>query len=257
MLTRGNAVAGGAAGIGILCGVLAAVLAGPAGAGKVRVQGQAVLFEANAGEVNTVVVTHIPGNDESTIEIGDSTAPLLAVPPCSKNGPDAVVCTVQQPSFVSLDLGNKDDKASQTFTSTGLSLRMRIFGGLGNDTLSGGFNEDAIDGGPGTDVIEGDDGDDVLTGGSGNDRLRGGRGNDTIDGQLGDDPELRGDAGSDVIHGGPGGDTLIGGAGSDELFGDIGNDSLNGRDGETDALDCGTGNDTVDRDASDTTKRCR
>lgn len=261
MLTRGNTIAGGRAGVGILCGVLAAVLGGPAGAGEVRVQGTVVFFKANVGEANTVVVTHTPGGepgDASTIEIRDSTAPILPISPCTRNGNDAVVCVVQGPTLVSLDLNNKNDRASQTAVSTGFSLRMQISGGLGDDTLSGGFNGDTIDGGPGVDVIEGDDGDDVLTGGSENDRIRGGRGSDNIDGQLGDDPELDGGGGNDVIHGGPGGDTLTGGPGSDQLFGDAGNDTLRSRDGETDALDCGIGNDNVDRDTADSTTRdCR
>jgi hypothetical protein len=262
MSTHGGTVRGRRAGAGVLYGVLAVVIAGPAAAAEVRVEGQAVFYKAKVGEVNTVVVTHRVGSGDpgspgaSTIEIKDSTAPISGFGACHANGPDAVVCQVQQPSFVSLDLGNKDDKASQTVVSSGQSLPMRISGGLGNDTLSGGFNGDTIDGGPGTDVIDGDDGDDVLKGGADNDQIRGGRGKDNIDGELGDDKVLDGGTDNDVIHGGSGDDVLTGGPGSDQLFGDAGKDTLNSRDGETDALDCGIGNDTVDRDSSDTTKQC-
>ena len=260
MLKDRNAVAGRGTGIGVLCGILAAALCAPAAAGEVSLQGQAVFFKAKIGEVNTIVVTHQvtgePG-DPSTVAVKDSTAPIVAISPCTKNGNDTVVCTVQTPSFVSLDLGNKNDRASQTVVSSDQSLPMQISGGLGNDTLSGGFKADTIDGGPDSDVIDGDDGNDILKGGAGNDQIRGGRDADNIDGELGDDPVLDGGAGNDVIHGGPGNDRLTGGAGSDQLFGDPGNDTLSSRDGETDALDCGIGNDTVDRDSGDSTKRCR
>ena len=256
----------------IACAVLLSaasivVFAGAASAAEVRVEGLTVFYKAKTGEVNTVVVTHIPGSGDpgassvSTIQIRDTTAPTTPLSGCTRNGPDGVACRVQVPAEVlprvSLDLGNKDDQASQTTASSQFSLPMDIHGGLGDDTLSGGFNGDTIDGGPGGDTIDGDDGDDVLKGGSGNDRIKGGRGSDRIDGELGDDLELDGGSGDDVIHGGPGNDHLIGGAGKDQLFGDIGKDTLLSRDGEVDALDCGSGDDTVDRDSADSTKHCR
>ena len=184
MLTRGNTIAGGRAGVGILCGVLAAVLGGPAGAGEVRVQGTVVFFKASIGEVNTIVVTHTvsgePG-DPSTVAVKDSTAPIVAISPCTRNG-DTVVCVVQGPTLVSLDLNNKNDRASQTAVSTGFSLRMQISGGLGDDTLSGGFNGDTIDGGPGSDQLFGDAGNDTLRSRDGEtDALDCGIGNDNVD----------------------------------------------------------------------------
>jgi Ca2+-binding RTX toxin-like protein len=200
------------------------------------------------------VVKHIVGTRD-TIHINDSTAPLIPVPPCVRNGADGVTCDVDHVTFVSLDLGNENDKASQALVSADQSLPMKISGGFGDDTLTGGFQADIIDGGPGNDVIDGDDGDDVLTGGAGDDRIQGGRGKDTIDGQLGDDT-LDGGLGDDVIHGSAGADSITGGKGSDKLFGDVGKDTLNSRDGETDALDCGIGKDTVDRDPADTLKHC-
>jgi Ca2+-binding RTX toxin-like protein len=246
--------------VALACGVSAAALGAPAGAGEVRVEGHAVFFKAKLGEVNTVVVTHIAAGFDSpnpdVVRITDSATDPVAIPPCVKNGADTVVCEVQQPSFVSLDLGNKDDTASQTAVASPQSLPMKIFGGLGNDTLNGGFGADTIDGGPGVDTINGDDGDDVITGGAENDIIQGGRGADTIDGQLGNDT-IDGGPGDDVIHGSAGDDTITGGAGSDKLFGDAGGDTLRSRDGEVDTVDCGIGNDTVDRDSNDSTKQCR
>lgn len=238
----------------LLCSVLAAALGGAAGAAEVSVQGHALVYKAKVGEVNTVVVRHIAG-ETSTVQFTDSTAPLVGFNFCHSNGPHVVICEVQDPTFVSLDLGNLNDQVSQTDVSTGQSLPMRISGGLGNDILTGGFGADTIDGGEGTDVIDGSDGDDVITGGAGDDQIKGGRGKDSIDGQIGDDT-IDGGAGDDVIHGGAGSDRITGGAGADKLFGEAGKDILNSRDGETDALDCGIGNDTVDRDPADTIKQC-
>jgi Ca2+-binding RTX toxin-like protein len=236
--------------VALLCGGLA-VLCGPAGAGEVRVQGTAVFFTAKAGEVNTVFVRHIDDN----VQVTDSTTRLFPVAPCTFVNEHEVSCRVENVTSISLDLGNLNDKVSQAEVSTGQSIPMKIFGGLGNDILSGSFQQDTIDGGAGTDVIDGSDGDDVITGGAGDDQTQGGRGSDTIDGQVGDDT-IDGGIGDDVIHGAVGADRITGGPGVDKLFGDAGKDILNSRDGAIDALDCGTGKDTIDRDPNDTLKHC-
>jgi Ca2+-binding RTX toxin-like protein len=236
--------------VALLCGVPVA-LCGPAGAGEVRVQGTAVFFTAKAGEVNTVFVRHI----DDDVQVTDSTTRLFPVAPCAFVNEHEVSCTVENVSFISLDLGNGNDKVSQAEVSSTQSIPMKIFGGLGNDILSGSFQQDTIDGGPGTDVIDGSDGDDVITGGAGDDQILGGRGNDIIDGQVGDDT-IDGGIGDDVIHGAVGADRITGGPGVDKLFGDAGKDILNSRDGAIDALDCGTGKDTIDRDPNDTVKHC-
>ena len=248
--------------VALVCGVLVTVLCVPAGAAEVHREGNGMFFKAKVGEANTVVVTlvspggGVDGPNVDTIRITDSSNPVTAAPPCVRNGDHTVVCEVPHPSFVSLDLGNESDTASQTDVSSGSSLPMKIFGGLGGDTLTGGFAADTIDGGPGVDIIDGNDGNDVITGGAENDQIQGGRGNDTIDGQLGDDT-IDGGLGNDVIHGSTGGDTLTGGKGSDKLFGDAGGDTFHSRDDEKDDIDCGIGNDTVDRDSIDTIKHCR
>jgi Ca2+-binding RTX toxin-like protein len=243
-----------------LCCALLASLAAPAGAADVSIAGHELVYKAKVGEVNQVVVTlvapgGVDGPDHDTIRITDPAANLFAVPPCVRSNSHTVTCDVPRPASVSLDLGNKNDTARQTDVSTGLSLPMKIFGGLGDDTLTGGFADDTIDGGPGADTIDGSDGNDTLTGGAEIDHISGGRGNDTIDGQLGDDT-IDGGPGNDVIHGGAGFDTITGGAGSDQLFGDAGKGVLRSRDGEVDALDCGAGNETLDRDPADTVQHC-
>jgi len=235
-----------------LGGVLAAALCGSAGAAEVRVQGNALFFTAKAGEVNTVLIRHIA----DVIQVTDSTTTrLFPVAPCTFVNEHEVSCTVENVSFISLDLGNGNDKVSQAEPNNGSAIPMKILGGLGNDVLIGGFAQDTIDGGPGTDVIDGGDGDDVLTGGAGDDQIQGGRGKDTIDGQVGDDT-IDGGIGDDVIHGAIGADRITGGTGVDKLFGDAGKDILNSRDGAIDALDCGTGKDTIDRDPNDTLAHC-
>lgn len=236
--------------VALLCGGLAA-LCGPAGAAEVRVQGTAVFFTAKVGEVNTVLVRHI----DDDVQVTDSTANVLAFAPCTRINEHEASCRVENVTSISLDLGNLNDKVSQTDTSTGLSIPMKIFGGLGNDILTGSFQQDTIDGGPGTDVIDGSDGDDIITGGAGDDQIQGGRDSDTIDGQVGDDT-IDGGIGDDVIHGSVGADRITGGSGVDKLFGDAGKDILNSRDGAIDTLDCGTGKDTIDSDPNDILKHC-
>jgi hypothetical protein len=230
-------------------------------AAEVRVQGQAVIYKAKVGEVNRVVVRSIPASGDPSgvliagVEITD-TAPLFGLGGCRPNGPDAVLCEIDNPLFVELDLGNKDDEVRQVEVATPFSVPMRVSGGLGNDLITGGFAADVLDGGAGEDTIDGSDGDDVLHGSAGRDTIRGGRGADRIDGDSGDDLLLDGGGGDDEVRGGLGGDTLTGGPGRDRLFGGAGGDRLNSRDGEVDDLDCGSGNDEVDRDAADTTRSC-
>lgn len=119
----------------------------------------------------------------------------------------------------------------------------RIFGLLGNDTLTGGGGQDNIFGGFGDDNLYGRLNDDQLFGDIGNDRLFGGNGNDKLYAGIGDDDlsgengddNLSGDLGQDNIDGGSGKDQLDGGADDDAVFGGNDNDTLKG----------GTGNDTV------------
>ena len=117
-------------------------------------------------------------------------------------------------------------------------LSARIFGGVGNDTITGSSGDDYIDGGNGADLLSGMKGNDVIFGGVfdiGNDTLKGGVGSDFLVGDEGND-NLDGGAGDDFLDGGDGDDLVSGAAGNDSLKGGIGIDTLVG----------GAGNDTLD-----------
>ena len=102
-----------------------------------------------------------------------------------------------------------------------------IFGGRGNDTIEAGAGDDTVDGGDGRDYISGSKGKDKLAGGAGNDVIYGGNDADTIDGGDGDD-YLEGSKGDDTVSGGKGTDVLSGGFGDDTLKGGDGDDVIYG-----------------------------
>jgi len=197
----------------------------PAVAGTVHVEGSVVVFKAGNNEVNTVSINargsgfnQATGQFVQGFAVSDSSAPISAGPGCQVFTGTAV-CNVSNASFISVDLGDKDDTVSQQEGEPGDAVPMRVKGGAGNDTLTGSS-----------------------------------RGDD-LDGELGDDT-INGGAGNDVLEGGLGVDTITGGAGSDSISGGAGKDVLNARDGEHDTINCGLGRDTVNADASDTKKRC-
>jgi Ca2+-binding RTX toxin-like protein len=198
----------------------------PAEAGVVRVEGTAVVFKAGNNEVNTVVVNpRGSGFDQSTgqfvngFSVSDSTASLFAGPGC-RILTGTAVCDILTASFVSLDLGDKNDQVSQAPEGEpGDAVAMRVNGGLGNDVLKGGPRADILDGGTGNDTLNGDNGNDTLVGNAGDDTIVGGNGTDTIDAGLG-------------------------------------KDNINTQDGQQDSINCGLGRDIVTADAGDTKKRC-
>jgi Ca2+-binding RTX toxin-like protein len=211
--------------------IVAAALAGaalgiprPAAAGVVSVEGSAVIFKAGNNEVNTVVVNArgsaldpATGQQVAGFTVRDSTARIVAGPGC-RAFQGVAVCDILNVSFVSLDLGDRNDRASQE-EQVGDVVPMRVKGGAGDDVLTGG--------------------------------PRG----DNLDGELGDDT-LNGGAGNDVLVGGAGDDTLTGGNGADTVDAGIGRDTINTRDGETDSINCGLGRDVVTADPADTKRRC-
>ena len=115
---------------------------------------------------------------------------------------------------------------ADTFTGRG-DIRIRMYGGGGNDTMYGGSGRDIMLGGAGDDNLFGRNGNDYLDGGGGNDNLNGGNQDDVLLGNVGDDQ-------------------LNGGLGNDSLFGDDGNDVLVSIDGSTgDSVDGGGGFDVI------------
>jgi Ca2+-binding RTX toxin-like protein len=200
------------------------VLPVPASAGVVRVEGTAVVFKAGNNEVNNVSINArgsaldpATGQQVQGFLVSDS-ARIITGPGCRKVGTSAI-CDITNATFISLDLGDKNDSVSQTEREPGDAVAMRVKGGPGSDTLKGGSRGDDLDGELGDDTIDGGPGNDVLTGG----------------------------LGTDTITGGSGADTISAGAGKD---------TIRAQDGERDSINCGLGNDSVTSDLSDTKKRC-
>jgi ELWxxDGT repeat protein len=101
-----------------------------------------------------------------------------------------------------------------------LTVRSRIYGGDGDDSITAGSGMDTIWGDAGDDQISSGRSNDQIWGGEGDDTLSAGAGNDTAGGQNGAD-RVSGGAGNDVVAGGndQGQDWLDGGAGEDVIFG--------------------------------------
>ncbi|HEX8911066.1 MAG TPA: C2 family cysteine protease [Humisphaera sp.] len=158
--------------------------------------------------------------------------------------------------------------------ASNITVRAKLYGGNGNDTLTGGS---------GKDDLRGEAGDDVLDGGLGGDTFNGGLGADTVsyatrtgpvtlnlrdpsetgtpdDGAAGegdiildDNERFQGGAGNDVFigtkaaerfYGNGGNDSISAGGGNDVLFGGDGNDTLDGGEGN-DSVVAGAGNDML------------
>jgi hypothetical protein len=231
-------------------------------AGEVRVVGDAIIFDAGIGEVNTVTIN--PRGrvfDQSTgqlitgLTITDSTTSMLVQLPCRNVAGTALCEDAFAIHRAVITLGNKNDSVKQEFTLGVSPLPMTVEGGLGDDTITGSAVTDHLNGGDGNDVIDGGEGDDVITGGFGDDHLTGGDGNDTIRGNAGKDVIDGGD-GDDDIDGGLGDDQITGGKGKDILKGDAGDDTIDSRDGEVDTVNCGLGRDTLLRGSNDSVSRC-
>jgi Ca2+-binding RTX toxin-like protein len=167
-----------------------------ASAGAVRVEGSVVIFKAGNNEVNNIVINvrgaafnPATGQFVQGFTVNDS-APITAGPGCQKFvGP--VVCDITQASFISLDLGDKNDTLSQQEGGEpGDVVSMRVKGGSGNDTLTGGSLGD---------VLDGELGDDTITGGGGSDSILGGLGKDTINARDGQNDTINCGLGHDVV----------------------------------------------------------
>jgi Ca2+-binding RTX toxin-like protein len=231
-------------------------------AGEVRVVGDAIIFDAGIGEVNTVTINPrgsvfdgSTGQFITGLTITDSTSSLLVQLPCRKVAGTALCQDDSAILRAVINLGNKNDSVKQDVSSGGTPLPMTVEGGLGDDTITGSPVADVLNGGDGNDVIDGGDGEDVISGGFGDDHITGGRGNDTIRGNAGKDVIDGGD-GADDIDGGLGDDRITGGKGKDILKGDAGDDTIDARDGEVDTINCGLGRDTLLRDSNDSFSRC-
>lgn len=231
-------------------------------AGEVRIQGNAIIFDAAIGEVNTVtinprgsVLDPSSGLQIVGVTITDSTASLVVRSPCRKFFGTAVCEDVTTIARAVITLGNKNDSVKEDVSQGGNPLPLFVEGGPGDDTITGSPVADVLNGGDGNDTIDGGDGDDVINGGFGDDVINGGDGDDTIRGNAGKD-QIDGGDGADDIDGGLGDDHITGGKGKDILKGDAGDDTIDARDGEIDTINCGLGRDTLLRDSNDVFSRC-
>ena len=186
--------------------------AGPAQAaatGTVRVlSAKALEYEAAAGKANTLVIS-VSG---STVTVDDSVK-LVAGAGCAAvaGHPTVVTCTLDNPSSMTVTLGDRNDRLSTTS-----ALNLTVYGGPGDDVLTGGAGVDRLHGGAGNDKIFGGDNRNTLYGDAGDDRLEGGPSGDTLLGGTGKDTLLgRGDR--DWLSGGKGNDVSWGGDGDDDL----------------------------------------
>jgi hypothetical protein len=179
----------------------------------------------------------------------------------TKTGTNLVVSGVRTTFAVSkvksvvVNAGGGDD----TVDLTALTVKAKVSGGAGNDSLIGGSGNDTLMGEAGNDTLTGNAGNDSLDGGADVDQVREsanvnfaltnsrltGRGTDTLVGieaalLQGGSSNNRLDAskfsGAVSLLGGAGNDTLIGGTNDDQLYGELGSDSIDG----------GAGFDTVD-----------
>lgn len=239
-----------------MLGLAAAV---PAAGGVVSISGNAIVFEAGADQVNTLLINPNGGGfDPSTgqvvngISINDSTSSLLVQAPC-RVLTGVAVCPSAGIDTAVIHLGNLNDRVSQQ--AGGDVLRMIVEGGFGDDTIIGGAGSDLLDGGAGNDRIDGGAGDDTVNGGLGDDTINGGQNEDHLFGNAGKDV-INGDSGDDEIDGGIGDDSIDGGQGADVIRGDAGGDRVASRDGFIDNINCGLGQDSLTRDANDVVKRC-
>jgi Ca2+-binding RTX toxin-like protein len=200
---------------------------------------------ADVGELNDVTI----GHDGSNHTFTDTSATLIATPPCSQVTPNEVSCPSAPDDRVLAFVGDRDDRVTATTTP----FPAAVCGGLGDDVVLTGSGPDGVFGEEGNDIIRAGDGRDlVMT----EDRCSGPStvppGEDTVDGEAGADI-LQGSAGRDTLSGGPGNDTLLalagddsldGGGDDDELMGFEGDDVLSGGDG-FDSLGGGAGDDSA------------
>jgi hypothetical protein len=183
--------------------ILLLLLAAPAAAGTVAVEGDAVAYTAEPGERNQLIVTTRDGEHR----FRDNESRLGAGPGCRAEGEREAVCPAGR---LTLQLGDLDDTLDlmqppggldggpgKDFVSfggapQGVQVDLRspvyvsvedVFGSAHGDVLIGGAEANSLSGHNGDDRIESGGGDDVLSAGLGRDLLSAGDGNDRVDTQ--------------------------------------------------------------------------
>jgi len=187
------------------------------------------------------------GGDDTITVLEVNRAGLAAISLDGNGGNDLVDASAAVVGSVKLRLnGDAGDDSL-----IGSNFDDRIDGGTGDDSLVGNDGNDSILGGDGSDTVAAGGGDDTVNGGENNDLVSGGDGNDSIFGGL-DNDTLMGDDGDDTLLGQFGDDLLIGGSHADSLEGSSGSDTLHGGGGH-DFLDGGRNNDVIRGQAGDDT----
>ena len=216
-----------------LTALLVLLLAPSAWATTAVVDGGTLRITAEPGEANRIVV--VPEGDR--IRIRDAVR-ISTGNGCSADGGRNVTCRAAGLGSYVVSAGDRNDRIQVART---LTLRGRLLGGSGQDTMIGGGGPDTIDGGGGRDTATYADrtdrvvvdlrgrapdgapgeGDDIV----GTERIVGTAGADAIAGR-GVAEVLEGGPGNDRLTGFGSGDTLIGGPGDDEHHGGDGDDRM-------------------------------
>jgi Ca2+-binding RTX toxin-like protein len=224
---------GRAAGLGLAIGFAALASAASAQAASLSVDGSEVVYNASAGEANSVRamkavgVSPIDGVSRTLVFVQSNVNPSFGAG-CAAATPGIFKCDAGgAPTRFRAYLGNLEDVSGQL--AGGDPIAMDIHGQGGVDTLRGSSVADTIDGGADNDSINGAGGNDTEYGDLGDDSVKGGDGADTLDGGAGDDELFGRDTFDDISDDAV--DKLHGNAGSDKLYSD---DGLK----ETD-IDCG------------------
>ena len=233
--------------------------------------GKTLVYSAPDSERNDIRVDLFNGAlrvEESSSTTINQTQPVAPGPGCFRIRGNVVSCPKTDVTAITLNLGLKDDKATNAVA--GLAVSTEINGSGGSDTLTGGGRGDTLDGGSGSDTLDGGDSKDTLRGGTGADTLTGGDGVDVadygatstrnvvrLDGARNDGADLNRDFSSSAaeegdlvdntieqVIGGSGPDALIGSDRSDNLRG-MGGDDFLSAEGNSDRLDGGLGSDFI------------
>lgn len=223
-------------------GLLVAGVAQADAGGNASVQGSVLVYTANPGFTNNVVITLSNGlytiSDVVAIDPG---------PGCSGGPVTKVTCIASGVTSIKVNSGDLDDNiANQTSTPS------TLWGDAGDDVITGGFGNDILRGGTGADTMSGRAGRDGVT--------YFGVSNTVVadaDNEVGDDGERllpffqeHDTIKSDVedLYGGNGNDRLVGTDKANTLVGNDGNDTLIGNEGD-DWLSGGADDDTMDGNA--------
>lgn len=222
--------------------IVVAVSAAPAQAATLSRAGDALVYQAGAGEVNRpdffvrdAVLRLTDGSLVITPGAGCAHDVEWKRPACSTDGITKLVLRLED--------GNDAMNcchADLTF-DTPRAIRLEAFGGAGNDFLMGTENPDTLRGGPGDDKVWGSGGRDSLFGDAGADELTG----------FG---LLDGASGNDTLHAFyPSGKKAY----STRIRGGAGKDSVNAYNQVRDVIDCGKGPDRAVADSrKDREKGC-